>query len=167
MTTENILYTDGHDVTVTDSTFRVRKQFYRLEGITRHSFSIIKPSRVPAFIFSGLGLLVLALGISNLKPSVNYIFTVLGYSLTLNTLLVIQGCALILIGISLALVMKERYGVKIVTAEGERNVIVSDRREYISMIVDALNKAFIKTVNPHGHLQNSPLSSLKMKVSPR
>ena len=167
MTTENILYTDGHDVTVTDSTFRVRKHFYRLEGISRYSFSIIKPSRVPAFIFSGFGLMVLAMGISNLKPDFNFVMSAFGYSFSLNTLLVILGCTLIVIGITLAILMKERYGVKIVTAEGERNVIVSDRREYISMIVDALNKAFIKTINAHSKLQNPANSNLQMKVSPR
>ena len=166
MTTENILYTDGHDVTVTDSTFRVRKHFYRLEGITRHSFSIIKPSRVPAFIFSGLGLMILAIGISNLKPEINFVLSVFGYSFSLNTLLVIQGCALIAVGIALAILMKERYGVRIVTAEGEKNVIVSDRREYVSMIVDALNKAFIKMVNKANKIQSEG-SHLKMKVSPR
>jgi hypothetical protein len=73
---------------------------------------------------------------------------------------------LIIIGLLLGILMKERYGVKIVTAEGEKNVIVSDRREYISMIVDALNKAFIKTVNKAEKI-HSGVSNLKMKVSPR
>ena len=164
MTTENILYTDGHDVTVTDSTLRVRKSFYRLDGITRHNFSVIKPSRIPAFILSGLGLIVLALGISNLKPDFNFKITLFTYAVSMNTVLVIQGGLLILIGLTLFILTKERYGVNIVTAEGEKNVIVSDRREYVSMIVDALNKAFIKTVNKPG---NSGESNLRMKVSPR
>lgn len=165
MSSENILYTDGHDVTVTDSTFRVRKSFYRLEGITRHGFSIIKPSRVPAFIFSGLGLMILAIGISNLKPEFNFNMDVFGYTLSLNTLLIIQGSALISVGVALAILMKERYGVRIVTAEGEKNVIVSDRREYVSMIVDALNKAFIKAMSRGDRYPSE--SKLKMKVSPR
>ncbi len=37
---------------------------------------------------------------------------------------------------------KERYAVSITTAEGERNVVVSDRKEYITQIVHALNEAF-------------------------
>jgi Family of unknown function (DUF6232) len=165
MTTENILYTDGHEVTVTDSTFRVRKHSYRLDGITRHGFSIIKPSRIPAFILSGVGLLVLAMGISNLRPEVNFTVTLLSIPITLNTLLVIGGCLLIFMGTMLAALTKERYGVKIVTADGEKNVIVSDRREYVTMIVDALNKAFIKTVNQSGRIDGA--SGLKMKVSTR
>jgi Family of unknown function (DUF6232) len=165
MTTENILYTDGHEVTVTDSTFRVRKHSYRLEGITRHGFSIIKPSRIPAFILSGVGLLALAVGISNLRPEVNFSIMLYTMPITLNTLLVIAGCSLIFMGTLLAALVKERYGVKIVTAEGEKNVIISDRREYVTMIVEALNKAFIKTVNQSG--KNEVSSGLKMKVSPR
>jgi hypothetical protein len=166
MSSENILYTDGHEVTVTDSTFRVRKHSYRLDGITRHGFSIIKPSRIPAFIMSGVGLLVLAMGISNLRPQINFTITLLSIPITLNTLLVIGGCALIFMGTMLAVLTKERYGVKIVTAEGEKNVIVSDRREYVTMIVDALNKAFIKTVNQSGRSESNA-SGLKMKVSSR
>ena len=167
MTTERILYTDGHDVTVTDSSIRVKKNFYRLEGITRHGFTVIKPSRIPAFILSGLGFIVVALGISNLKPELNLWFAFYNYSISTNTILIVLGGTLVLIGVTLAIITKERYGVNIVTAEGEKNVVVSDRREYISMIIEALNKAYIKTVNAQGQLQNSPLSKLKMKVSPR
>jgi hypothetical protein len=166
MTTENILYTDGHEVTVTDSTFRVRKHSYRLEGISRHGFSIIKPSRVPAFILSGIGLLVLAMGISNLRPEINFTMSLFTYQVSLNTLLVVAGGSLIFIGSILIILMKERYGVRIVTAEGEKNVIVSDRREYVSMIVEALNKAFINTMNRSGKSEMGS-SHLKMKVSSR
>lgn len=166
MTTENILYTDGHDVTVTDSSLRVRKHFYRLEGITRHGFSVIKPSKIPAFILSGLGLIVLAIGISNLKPELNFIMTLFTYQVSFNTVLIVQGAALILIGLALFILSKERYGVNIVTAEGEKNVIVSDRREYVSMIVDALNKAFIKAMSKADKIHGEN-STLKMKVSPR
>lgn len=164
MSNENILYTDGHEVTVTDSTFHVRNHAYRLEGITRHGFSIIKPSRIPAFILSGVGLLVLAMGISNLRPEVNFTVTLFAIPITLNTLLVVGGCLLIFTGTMFAVLTKERYGVKIVTAEGEKNVIVSDKREYVTMIVDALNKAFIKTV---GQRNREEATGLKMKVSPR
>jgi hypothetical protein len=74
---------------------------------------------------------------------------------------------LIFTGTMFAVLTKERYGVKIVTAEGEKNVIVSDRREYVTMIVDALNKAFIKTVNQSGKSEGNNSSGLKMKVSSR
>lgn len=141
MTTENILYTDGHDVTVTESTFQVRKNLYRLEGIVHHGFHIIKPNRVPAFILSGLGLLIVGLGISNLSPEINFSINVYSYKVTINTILLVSGILLILIGTLISILMKERYGVRISTAEGEKNVVVSERREYVNMIVEALDQA--------------------------
>ncbi len=141
MTTENILYTDGHKVTVTDSTFRVKKNHYRLAGVTHYGFHIIKPNRVPAFIISGLGVVVIGLGIYNLTPPIEYVLNVYSYTLSLNHLFLIAGITLILISILISTLLKERYGVRISTAEGEKNVVVSERREYVSMIVEALEQA--------------------------
>jgi hypothetical protein len=141
MTTENILYTDGHQVTVTDSTFQVKKNHYRLAGVTHYGFHIIKPNRVPAFILSGLGLLLIGFGIFNLTPPIDYALNVYSYSLTLNYLFVIAGITLIIISILISTLLKERYGVRISTAEGEKNVVVSERREYVNMIVEALEQA--------------------------
>jgi hypothetical protein len=52
------------------------------------------------------------------------------------------GVAVALIGTILILAVRERYAVRISTAEGEKNVIVSSRKEYVSQIVDALNEAY-------------------------
>ena len=40
------------------------------------------------------------------------------------------------------LLVRERYAVRIATAEGEKNAVVSEKKEYITQIVDALNEAF-------------------------
>jgi len=37
--------------------------------------------------------------------------------------------------------LREKYAVQIITAEGEKNVVISRSREYISKIEDALNRA--------------------------
>ena len=50
--------------------------------------------------------------------------------------------ALALIGIIVLAIVRERYAVRIATAEGEKNAVVSDKKEYISQIVNALNEAF-------------------------
>jgi hypothetical protein len=42
--------------------------------------------------------------------------------------------------------LREKYAVRIYTAEGEKNVVVSASREYISQIIDALNRAFLDLV---------------------
>ena len=41
MIQDRILYTDGHDVTVTDTMFPVRNMSYRLVGITKHGLHVM------------------------------------------------------------------------------------------------------------------------------
>jgi hypothetical protein len=141
MTTEHILYTDGHDVTVTESTFQVKKNNYRLAGITHHGFYIIKPNRLPALIILGVGLLIIGLGILNFTPQIDYALTVYSYQLSLDQLFLAAGGTLLLVSLLISTLLKERYGVRIATAEGEKNVVVSERKEYVTMIVDALDYA--------------------------
>ena len=59
-----------------------------------------------------------------------------------DTLALWIGAALLVIGILILALSRERYAVRIATAEGEKNAIVSYKREYIAQIVDALNRAF-------------------------
>jgi hypothetical protein len=167
MTTERILYTDGHDVTVTESTFRVRKHFYRLDGITRHSFSIIKPSKLPGIFITGLGVLAIAVGISGTSLNSDFALSIFSMTVGPNVLFSIGGCLLILLGSLLMGLMKERYSVRIVTAEGEKHVLVSDRREYISMVIEALNKAFLNMLRKTGRDEKRVEPPLGMSVSSR
>lgn len=142
MTTEKLLYTDGHKVTVTDSTFRVDKHLYHLEGIVRHDFKVIAPRRVPILVSITAGLSFLTLGVFNLVP-VNVIpqLEVGNYVLTARLLSLIFGGAMLLAGFIFLMIEKEKYGVQIVTAEGEKDVVISKKREYITMIDEALTKA--------------------------
>ncbi len=142
MNTEKLLYTDGHKITVTDSTFKVNKSLYHLEGIIRHDFRVIPPRRIPVVIMLSLGLMFLALGVFNITP-VNAIqnLQVGEYVLTARLLSLIFGALMFLAGIIFLMIEKEKYGVQIVTAEGEKEVVVSREREYIAMIHEALSKA--------------------------
>jgi hypothetical protein len=167
MTTERILYTDGHDVTVTESTFRVRKSFYRLDGITRHSFAIIRPNKLPGIFLTGIGILAVAVGISNVSLKSEFTINVFSLIIGAKTLFLIAGCLLILAGTLLMGLLKEKYGVHIVTAEGERDVLVSDRKEYVSMVVEALNKAFLNMLRKSGHDERRVEPPLGMQVSHR
>jgi hypothetical protein len=145
MNTEKLLYTDGHKITVTDSTFKVNKSLYHLKGIIRHDFRVIPPRRIPVLVMLTLGLVFLALGVFNLTP-VNVIqnLQVGEYLLTARLLSLIFGAMLFLASIIFLIIEKERYGVQIVTAEGEKEVIVSKERAYIAMIHEALSKALEK-----------------------
>lgn len=142
MTTEKLVYTDGHKVTVTDSTFRVDKHLYHLEGIIRHDFRVIAPRRIPVLILVSVGLAFLAMGVFDGVPTtVIQQLEVSTYVLTTRLLSLLFGAAMFIAGIVFLIIEKEKYGVQIVTAEGEKEVVVSKQREYIAMIDEALTKA--------------------------
>lgn len=126
MNTEKLLYTDGHKITVTDSTFKVNKNLYHLEGIIHHDFTVIPPRRIPLLIMLSLGLAFLALGVLNIT-AINAIQSLqLGeHVLTARLLSLIFGAMLFLAGVIFLMIEKEKFGVQIVTAEGEKEMVVS------------------------------------------
>ena len=143
-----ILYTDGHEVTVTDSFFQVKKTLYQLNGITKHDFLIIHPDRLPAAIMLVIGVMALTPGALHLIPQSsvpNVTFN--SVEITANAICLGLGIVLLLAGSALMGLMKERYAVRIATAEGEKNVVISRSKEYVAQIVDALNRAFINFVS--------------------
>ena len=141
MTPDKVIYTDGRDVTVTDSTLKVKNTSYNLNGITKLSFWTIRPDRWPGILLLLLGLTAAILGYLNMVPADMNVQTDDGL-LSGNTLALWAGIALIFIGLLILMFARERYAVRISTAEGEKNAIVSNRREYIAQIVDAIHSAF-------------------------
>jgi len=146
----NILYyTDDHQVTITDSGIKVKKTLYSLNGISRHGLSVIHPPRVPFIILIVLGAGLFMSGIMELIPAAwNINVHILGFSFLVASVLMTIGAVLVLAGIFVMLKLKEKYAVHIITAEGEKNVVVSASHKYISQIVDALNRAFLDLVKP-------------------
>ena len=149
MVPEKILYTDGHEVTVTDSFFKVKKALYELNGITKHGLLIIHPDRLLPFLMVLLGGMMITMGILRLIPE-NTIPNIRFYSIEIsaNTLALGLGAGLLVVGSLVLGFMKDRYAIRIATAEGEKNVLVSPRREYVAEVIDALNKAFMTLVSP-------------------
>jgi len=147
MTTEKIYYTDGHHVTITDSNFQVNNNLYRLDGIIQHAFAVIRPNRVPVIILLTLGVVFLTLGIFDVIPA-RFIGELEFMSLIVTTriLSIFFGSLLIVAAAIVLAAVKEKYAIQIVTAEGEKEVIVSKRREYVALIVEALNRAFMNVV---------------------
>ena len=144
---ENVLYTDGHDIVVTASEFRVRRKWYSLSGITRHGLAIVRPLRFPGFALLLAGALLEIAGAarifpSDLTPSV-YAF---GIVIGANKLAMIVGFALLVVGGMWMWFLHERYAVSITTAEGEQNVVVSRHKEYVTQIVHALNEALFARI---------------------
>ncbi|CAN5448615.1 hypothetical protein BH09BAC3_BH09BAC3_32660 [soil metagenome] len=147
MKNENVLYTDGHDVTVTSDMLKVRKKGYSLDGITKHRFSILPPARLTCYTLLVLGALLEVVGAANLIPATALPdMPIFNQWLTASQMIIGAGILLLLIGALWMMFTRERYAVSITTAEGETNVVVSQRREYIKQIVHALNEAFFARV---------------------
>ena len=141
MIPDKIIYTDGRDVTVTDSAFKVKNTSYKLNGITKLCLWTIRPDRWPGVLLLLLGLTGVVCGWLGLFPASMNVQTDNGI-LNSNMLAIWIGAGLALIGILILALTKVRYAVRIATAEGEKNAIVSTKREYVAQIVYALNRSF-------------------------
>ncbi|HEU5289774.1 MAG TPA: DUF6232 family protein [Cyclobacteriaceae bacterium] len=143
MIQDKILYTDGHDVTVTDTMLMVRNMSYHLVGITKHGLHIVKPHRLPGYLLFVLGLTLLVCGTLSLWP-VNVVPAIafMERAISGRAIVVASGAFLAVVGILIIGLLRERYAVRISTAEGEKNVVVSSHKEYVNQIVNALNRAF-------------------------
>jgi hypothetical protein len=136
---DKVIYTDGDKVTVTDSTFHVRKHDYRLDGIIKHGLYVMRPSRLPAILLVLIGLVLMVAGFAEWIPAntINDVY-IGNTAFGVNTLAMALGGVIALIGVITIGLLRDRYAVRISTAEGEKNVIVSSRKEYVAQIVDAL-----------------------------
>lgn len=141
MIPEKIIYTDGHDVTVTDSQFKVKNHNYNLNGIIRHWLQVIRPYRLPWLLLLGIAIAVFAFGLLNLFPS-NWNFYVGDKYILINNLMVWVGAILAIVAVIVLIVSRDRYAVRIATAEGEKDAVISNKKEYIVQIETALDKAF-------------------------
>ena len=145
----HILYTDGHEVTVTDSFFQVKKALYQLKGITNHGLRVIHPDRLFPFLTLLLGAMLITMGALHLIPASTIPgITFDSIEITGNAFVLGLGIALFVVGGLMFSFMKPRFAIRIATAEGEKNVLVSRKREYIAQVIDALNKAFLSIVAP-------------------
>jgi hypothetical protein len=141
---EILYYTDGHQVVVTNSFIKVRKTLYQLRGITRHGLYIVHPPRVYQLALLVLGAVVFVCGSLNLIPTTWPKQVILfDFLISTNMLLMSMGVILFAGGMMILWMLKDKYAVRIHTAEGEKDLIVSESKEYISMIVEALNRAYL------------------------
>jgi len=148
---EKVLYTDGGSVTVTESALLVKKMWYDLRGVSKYGLIILQPSRLPWLVVMIMGIALLIVGSMKLVPG--------GWMddmhwgdviVTENLLSVLVGAVVTLTSIGVMLSVSERYAVSITTADGEHQVLVSRRKEYVSCIIRALNNAFFARLQSKG-----------------
>jgi len=148
---DKVYYSDGSLVTVTERMLQVKKTGYDLKGITRYGLSILQPVRLPwlALLIVGAGLVVAGVvkAIPETWMTERYLDDVL---VTGNLVTVLLGSVLALTSIGVLLSLSERYAVSITTADGDHNVVVSKRKEYVTCIVNALNSAFFSRIKSTG-----------------
>lgn len=145
MIADKIFYADAHHhVIVTDSAFIVKNKEYRIPGIRNHDLKMIRPFRVPGLIFVMAGTFLVLSGTFHV---VSFWFipdvTVFSWTIGAYGWAIIAGSLLLLAGLVMNIMMKPRYALHISTDEGENDVIVSPKREYVKQIIDALNRAFM------------------------
>ena len=160
---EILYYTDGHQVMITNSFFKVKKSLYQLKGITRHGIYIIHPPRYIQLGLLLIGALVFISGSLNLVPeSFGTSVDIMGVLIETHLFLMSLGLMLFAGGMLILWMMKDKYAVRIHTAEGEKDVVVSENKEYINMIVDALNRAYLHITSGPDRKKPSPF-----QVSPK
>ena len=137
----NFLYTDGRDVVVTQSTLKTKRGVYLLKGITDLSLAVLKPQRLPGFLLTLLGLVLLANGFWYFIPASFYDSLSIPARFTTANIHIFVGAIITVLGICCMVLIPRRYAVRIETAEGEKDAVVSNRREYVKQIFNAVRKA--------------------------
>ena len=142
METEPVIYTDGHEVKVTPTKLIVGKREYLLAGVTAFRLQIIKASKAVPFLLLLLGIAGIIAGLLHaLPPDLVNPVNFNGKTLTANELAAIAGGVLLLIGVIWMMIEHDRYAVQITTAEGDKDVLMSAKRDYVDQIVTALSVA--------------------------
>jgi len=145
MIADKIFYADAHQhVIVTDSTFIVKDKEYNIPSIRDHIIREVKPVPFLGLVVAIVGTLIALAGMFQVVsfgfiPDVN----VLGRTIDAYWWAILIGTFLLFGGLMLILIAKPQYALHISTSEGEDDVIVSSKREYIWQIIDALNRAFM------------------------
>ena len=139
---DNVLYTDGHGIKVTTVNFTTGKTTYRIDGILNAHMKLIKASYAPAILAILLGFAGIVTGALHLIPDNGMQpLTIAGMVISINTVAIIIGALLLIGGAAILAMQHDRYSVHIVTAEGEKDPIVSQKKDYVGQIVSALEYA--------------------------
>ena len=142
---DTAIYSDGKGTKVTSHEFITRDGIYLMQGIIDARISKVKMSAVPAIFCIVAGLFAVILGAFRLlqgQPDDNFYLG--SIVLTPNRIAALLGFFFIFSGIVALLTRHKKYTVHIVTAEGERDTVISTQKIYIRRIVLAIRRALKK-----------------------
>ena len=125
MSQEQVFYSDGAGVRVSSSRLIVEATTYALSGITSVSAVRLKAKRGPAIWTTIIGLLLAVIGF------------------TTTAALGIVGIVILAIGVLWFFLIKDNFVVRIHTAGGETDAVISTDESYIQKIIAALNDAIV------------------------
>jgi hypothetical protein len=150
---DSIIYTDGRDIKVTTREFITGETNYLIDGILNARSNIIRAKTGSAIILMIIGLLFVAGGYFHLFNNLQVDSMRIGtLSLTPNRIAALAGAVLFLIGMFWIAISRNKYAVHITTAEGEKEPVVSTKKDYVNQIVSAINKALnIRTGELHSY----------------
>jgi hypothetical protein len=139
---EGVIYTDGHGTKVTTQEFITGNTTYLIRGIMEARMNQIYTSLIPGVTLLVLGILAIAAGFFQLLNSEEVVqFRMGGLDMTLNRIAGFVGFILIILGLVALIMRHKKYSVHIRTAEGEKDPVVSTKKDYVAQIVSAINTA--------------------------
>lgn len=145
MIPDRVIYTDGHNVIVTETAIRVKNSLYRLKGVTRYTLSTLEPERVPALILLTFGFLLLVVGLFSVIPVSMAQGLQLGKThVSMNTIAFGGGILFLVLGLMVSIITKKNILCALLPHWVKQDVVVSDKKEYISQIVEALDEATVE-----------------------
>jgi len=115
-------------ITVSNSRFIVRSQTYAMQSVTSVKPGIVEPKRGVAILFIFIGFLLLIGELLELyHPGI----------------LIIAGAVAILIGLIAWYLEKPKYSVILNTSAGEHHALISEKKQDIEHVLQALNQAIV------------------------
>src|SRR6187402_2296349 len=118
---DRVIYTDGHNVIVTETAIRVKNSLYRLKGVTKYKLSTLEPERIPGLILLTFGFLLAIVGIFSVIPAdVAQGFQFGDIYMSINAVALSGGIFFLILGLMVSFIAKKKYGVRIATALGEK-----------------------------------------------
>ncbi len=141
MKPDKFLYTDGYNVIVTNRRLIVKNTRYLLKGILDFGLAVLKPQRLPGLLLILLGgFLITDVFLKIIPP---FLLDKLSIPATYFTIdvQILAGAGIAVIGSIYMLTVRKRYALRIATAEGDKDVVVSKHKEDVNKILTAIRQA--------------------------